>query len=253
MEKNTAALLPCPFCAASDIFVEPDEVGSGGQWVAPVHVGCAGCKAEQTGEDANEAIYAWNRRASHPAPQAAAEGVVSIGDDVTFCDLITELVRCVEQSVSKCPQAFADLVAYLDSRAAPERTATQLAGDLTRYSEESDFEGGHYMAPSERGEYVLWSDVQARAALAAPAPTGESVSVKHAKEMQVARTAVSEMFQAIEAFMGIYDQGYAPESAQESKVRDAITAASNWLVCDVRACFEREKLMKSAAGGPRHD
>jgi len=56
-------LKPCPFCGGTEIFIEPDEVGSGGQWVSPIHVGCAQCKAEQQADDEASAIDAWNRRA----------------------------------------------------------------------------------------------------------------------------------------------------------------------------------------------
>ena len=56
----------CPFCANADIFIEPDERGSGGQWIEPIHVGCSiqsGCGASLTGDTEAEAIAAWNRRA----------------------------------------------------------------------------------------------------------------------------------------------------------------------------------------------
>lgn len=61
----------CPFCGGSDIFVEPDERGSGDQWVSPIHVGCAQCKAEQMADDEDGAIAAWNRRAAQPVASAA--------------------------------------------------------------------------------------------------------------------------------------------------------------------------------------
>ncbi|MDQ1758978.1 Lar family restriction alleviation protein [Achromobacter aegrifaciens] len=59
-----ADLKPCPFCGGTRIFVEPDEYGSGGQWVSPIHVGCSGCKAEQMGDTKAEAFERWNRRAT---------------------------------------------------------------------------------------------------------------------------------------------------------------------------------------------
>lgn len=58
-------LVPCPFCGGTDIYVEPDERGSGGQWVGPIHVGCSaqtGCGAELIADDEDEAIARWNRR-----------------------------------------------------------------------------------------------------------------------------------------------------------------------------------------------
>lgn len=71
---NTAPIspemLPCPFCGSAKIFMEPDEYGSGGQWVYPIHVGCSACKAEIVCVDTDtteEAIEAWNTR--HSASQ----------------------------------------------------------------------------------------------------------------------------------------------------------------------------------------
>lgn len=57
-------LKPCPFCGGTRIFTEPDEYGSGGQWVTPIHVGCSDCKAEQMGDTKAEAFGRWNRRAT---------------------------------------------------------------------------------------------------------------------------------------------------------------------------------------------
>lgn len=59
---KTQALEACPFCGGTEIFIEPDERGSGGQWVSPVHVGCVACKCEQRGEQQEEAVAAWNHR-----------------------------------------------------------------------------------------------------------------------------------------------------------------------------------------------
>ncbi|WGM31456.1 Lar family restriction alleviation protein [Brevundimonas sp. NIBR11] len=73
------ALEPCPFCGSKDIYVQPDERGSGGQWVYPVHVGCnarTGCgSGHAIGDDIETAVAAWNRRAAlSPAPEAGEEG-----------------------------------------------------------------------------------------------------------------------------------------------------------------------------------
>jgi len=57
-------LKPCPFCGGTRIFTEPDEYGSGGQWVTPIHVGCSDCKAEQMGDTKAEVFERWNRRAA---------------------------------------------------------------------------------------------------------------------------------------------------------------------------------------------
>lgn len=66
-------LAACPFCGGTDIFIEPDERGSGGQWVGPIHVGCNACKCEQYADEDSDAISAWNRRpaAQKDAPQSA--------------------------------------------------------------------------------------------------------------------------------------------------------------------------------------
>lgn len=60
------ALKPCPFCAGAEIFIEPDERGSGGQWVGPVHVGCKACGCQLCADDESKAVAWWNRRAPQP-------------------------------------------------------------------------------------------------------------------------------------------------------------------------------------------
>lgn len=57
------ALEPCPFCGGTDIFIEPDERGSGGQWVGPVHAGCKACGCQLCADDESKAVAWWNRRA----------------------------------------------------------------------------------------------------------------------------------------------------------------------------------------------
>lgn len=68
-------LKSCPFCGDTDIFIEPDERGSGGQWCSPIHVGCTKCQAEQCADEEADAIAAWNRRAAiQQAAGAVPEG-----------------------------------------------------------------------------------------------------------------------------------------------------------------------------------
>lgn len=62
--------LSCPFCGSNFLFTEPDEYGSGGQWVSPIHVGCNDCKAEQVGDTEDEAVSRWNARST---PSASAQ------------------------------------------------------------------------------------------------------------------------------------------------------------------------------------
>lgn len=58
-------LLPCPLCGGNNTYIEPDEVGSGGQWVAPIHVGCKDCGLDMAQHDyTDDAVAAWNRRAA---------------------------------------------------------------------------------------------------------------------------------------------------------------------------------------------
>jgi len=70
--KAIEDLKPCPFCGSSEhLFIEPDEVGSGGQWVSPVYAGCGqwrGCGVSRCGDDTPESIAAWNTRPSHADP-----------------------------------------------------------------------------------------------------------------------------------------------------------------------------------------
>ncbi|MFY3553350.1 Lar family restriction alleviation protein [Achromobacter insolitus] len=69
--------LACPFCGSNCLFTEPDEYGSGGQWVSPIHVGCNDCKAEQSADTEDEAVDRWNRRSSPAsvAPGDAQDGL----------------------------------------------------------------------------------------------------------------------------------------------------------------------------------
>lgn len=65
--QELVVLKPCPFCGSSEhLFIEPDETGSGGQWVGPIHAGCCqhkGCGVSVVREEQDEAIAAWNTRA----------------------------------------------------------------------------------------------------------------------------------------------------------------------------------------------
>lgn len=63
--------LSCPFCGSTCLFTVPDEHGSGGQWVPPIHVGCNDCQAEQVADTEDEAVERWNRRSS---PTSVAPG-----------------------------------------------------------------------------------------------------------------------------------------------------------------------------------
>ncbi len=67
-------LPPCPFCGGEDIYIEPDEIGSGGQWVYPLHIGCKSCGCEQVdfeGDSRADAASRWNRRARGTTARAA--------------------------------------------------------------------------------------------------------------------------------------------------------------------------------------
>lgn len=96
-----ADLKPCPFCGSTRIFVEPDEYGSGGQWISPIHVGCSDCKAEQTGETKTEAFERWNRR----APDTRLTAQLRECADTLGADQIDE---------QRAMRAYADSVKLLD-------------------------------------------------------------------------------------------------------------------------------------------
>ncbi len=98
------ALAPCPFCGGASIFVEPDEHGSGGQWVPPVHVGCSACKAEQRGESPEEAVAAWNRRIqAQPSGDPADPLLCKFYGVTTDADLIAAQHRHIEKLQAKLP------------------------------------------------------------------------------------------------------------------------------------------------------
>jgi len=57
---------PCPRCASANVYIEPDERGSGSQWVFPVHIGCNDCGINLTcneAETVEDAVSHWNERA----------------------------------------------------------------------------------------------------------------------------------------------------------------------------------------------
>lgn len=76
--------------------------------------------------------------ASHPAPQAAAEGVGSIGDDAEFCRLAQEWANddCYPDLLDeKGRNTWQIFCAYIDNRAAPERAAIPMRKvDFVNYS-----------------------------------------------------------------------------------------------------------------------
>lgn len=58
--------MPCPRCASENVYIEPDERGSGSQWVFPVHIGCNDCGINLTcneAETVEDAVSHWNERA----------------------------------------------------------------------------------------------------------------------------------------------------------------------------------------------
>lgn len=106
MSAVRRTLLSCPFCGGTRIFTEPDERGSGGQWVTPIHVGCNDCKAEQMADTVDEAVERWNRR-------SAAPGVSTVEDarDAVPADVMAALDRMctpLDTSVLKGATAEAD-------------------------------------------------------------------------------------------------------------------------------------------------
>lgn len=100
-EKNesttgTKPRLCCPFCGSTSLFTEPDEWGSGGQWISPIHVGCKECKAEQSADTEEEAVERWNRRSS-PAPSAPGDAQ----DDETQA-ILRWIMRTAESEKEDC-------------------------------------------------------------------------------------------------------------------------------------------------------
>lgn len=115
--------LSCPFCGSTCLFTVPDEHGSGGQWVPPIHVGCNDCQAEQVADTEDEAVERWNRRSSPasvapgdaPYLQALADKVVimnATGDPDLFLAAVKDLLAAV-RTFSPAPAA-GDALALLD-------------------------------------------------------------------------------------------------------------------------------------------
>ncbi|MBC9904800.1 Lar family restriction alleviation protein [Achromobacter xylosoxidans] len=80
--------LSCPFCGSTCLFTVPDEHGSGGQWVPPIHVGCNDCQAEQVADTEDEAVERWNRRSS-PASVAPGDAQAVAWMDPETLDVIS--------------------------------------------------------------------------------------------------------------------------------------------------------------------
>ncbi len=85
---------------------------------------------------------------------------------------------------------------------------------------------------------------------AAPVAQGEALTdaIEQAEQIQSARKTISELFMTAEAFMAIYDEGNAPDSAQEKEFRDKIDAAHGWLIADVRRIPARRAILAKRAG-----
>ncbi|CUJ01617.1 Lar family restriction alleviation protein [Achromobacter aegrifaciens] len=104
--------LSCPFCGSNFLFTEPDEVGSGGQWVSPIHVGCNDCKAEQVGDTEDEAVSRWNARSTHPATTQDAI-TVSLDPDPRGVSVgVWQGSRCIYNGAHAVPSAQDDAKVY---------------------------------------------------------------------------------------------------------------------------------------------
>ena len=112
--RDQTDLLPCPFCGGADVYLAPDETGSGGQWVPPIHVGCKACQLDLVaGDDRTEAVAAWNRRAPPLSRAQAAEAIIrrvwkiSTRQDHEITRLV-DVQECVGNFLSALTQGQAD-------------------------------------------------------------------------------------------------------------------------------------------------
>jgi|GEM_PF-3690660 len=76
LPEEAVKAAPCPRCASQNVYIEPDERGSGGQWVLPVHIGCSDCGINLVCNEADtveDAISHWNERALHHLPRVGVK------------------------------------------------------------------------------------------------------------------------------------------------------------------------------------
>lgn len=104
---NNQELKPCPFCGGTEIFIKPDEVGSGGQWVAPIYVGCDACKCDQVADDQDEAVAAWNRRAAPITQPVAWRYLMELSGGVYCTTRWLEMEEPIPEGARKVEYAYA--------------------------------------------------------------------------------------------------------------------------------------------------
>ena len=168
--------LSCPFCGSTCLFTVPDEHGSGGQWVPPIHVGCNDCQAEQVADTEDEAVERWNRRSS-PASVAPGDAQAVAWMDPETRDVISAERKASWLSnygIGGANKAARYTRALGDLRPAPAAGAAQVPGcDLEaaakKLAECMDYPWAH-MPEQGRTHMRKYAQAVIDAALAAQVP-----------------------------------------------------------------------------------
>ncbi|SDC66512.1 hypothetical protein SAMN05428966_10268 [Massilia sp. PDC64] len=137
---------------------------------------------------------------------------------------------------------YRDGVAIVSDRARTTEVHVSIAADLIHQGEDIEVVKADVLALAA-GYRALEAERDALREELAAARAGE-IGKEHATDMQNARVTISKLSGAVDRFLEIYDTGNAPDSVQESELRDALSDAGSWLLHDVNAARVRAKLLK---------
>lgn len=136
---NTDKLLPCPFCGASDAFVERKDYSS-------AYVQCNNCIAggpveDQESDDeempgAGAAITAWNRRCSSSPGESKPVAVVDEDDSGQWAEILPDVTVSVGQKLYAAPHPTPDVSALVEALARCRQQASYTIGNEVALSDQ---------------------------------------------------------------------------------------------------------------------